>query len=32
VCRIAGGDAGDLVRNNLQQVSNTDKRDAALFA
>ena len=26
MCRIAGGDAGDLVRNNLQQVINTDKR------
>jgi len=32
VCRIAAGDAGDLVRNNLQQVINTDKRVAALFA
>jgi hypothetical protein len=32
VCRIAGGDAGDLVRNNLQQVIDTDKRVAELFA
>jgi len=31
-CRIAGADAGDLVRNNLQQVINSDKRVAALFA
>jgi hypothetical protein len=32
VCRIAGGDAGDLVRNNLQQVIDTNKRVAELFA